>query len=194
MKFLIPTPGSGTNFTKSLWAYNCNLLGILFVLILDYVGQIRSQFCICHDSWRAVVTCAKEWLNPTIIIRITSICIFLKILMKINRLWNEPLAVSSVHSRAEACDTSSRLIQNYTTQYDTTRHSPDQTVHFRTAILSQLIWVPISYLMPHGAVIQPNLISILYLLLYIKSKGFDISINFKQLYFCFIYICMKTDP
>ena len=114
--------------------------GHSFCSNLDYIGQIRSQFYTCHESRGAVTTYAKEWPNLTIIIRIRSMYFF-KIWTKINRLWNTSLAISSVHSRAEACDTSSKLIQSYTTQYDTTRHGPAQTVHFRNAILSQFIWV-----------------------------------------------------
>ena len=36
---------------------------------------IRSQICICHDSW-AVVTCAKLWPDWIIIVKVRSISIF----------------------------------------------------------------------------------------------------------------------
>ena len=55
------------HFTYNLWSHNWNLVPNPFDWIL--IQQIRSQICVCHDSW-AVVTCAKLWPDRMIIFHV----------------------------------------------------------------------------------------------------------------------------
>ena len=54
-----------TRVTKSLWTHNWNLVKINFCFDHDSANWVRSQICICHDSW-AVMTCAKLWPDLSI--------------------------------------------------------------------------------------------------------------------------------
>ena len=58
------------HFTNSLWIHNrfCNMC---VTLMWENDGQIRSQFCTCHDS-SAVVACAKLLSDWIIRIEITT--------------------------------------------------------------------------------------------------------------------------
>ena len=79
-------PRAGAHYTKALWGHNPK-----FMMIFKNYNQIRSQFCICHNS--AVMTCAKLWHDWIIRIGIMTKIIFTRFQLRAHKMIMIPLCV-----------------------------------------------------------------------------------------------------